>query len=117
MSWVKYLYNTTIIKSILVKIEPFFGYRVIIWFVTFQVEIIFCISLTFWLIGILKFETLLIYTSYPTGKITHADTDMGKILYPQAYMGNPIDIIFYDAYKYWMLLADGYIPVAIPNTI
>jgi hypothetical protein len=49
---------------------------------------------------------------YPTGKITHAGTGMGKILYPRAYMGNPMGRIFY-GYDYGMVLPDGYVPVAI----
>jgi hypothetical protein len=40
-------------------------------------------------IGILEFKTFLASTGYLTGKITHAGTGMGKILYPRAYMGNP----------------------------
>jgi hypothetical protein len=51
---------------------------------------------------------------YPTGKITHAGTSMGKILYPRAYMGNPMGRIFY-VYGYGMVLPDGYVPVAIPG--
>jgi hypothetical protein len=47
-------------------------------------------------------------TGYPTGKITRAGRGMGKILYPQAYMGNPTGMIFYDGYGYGMLLPDEY---------
>jgi hypothetical protein len=54
-------------------------------------------------------------TGYPTGKITRAGRGMGKILYPQAYMGNPTGMIFYDGYGYGMLLPDEYIPVTIPT--
>jgi hypothetical protein len=49
---------------------------------------------------------------YPTGKITHAGTSIGKILYPRAYMGNPTGMYFCDGYEYELLLPDGYIPVA-----
>lgn len=30
-------------------------------------------------------------------------------------MGKPIGMIFYDEYKYEMILTDGYISVVIPN--
>jgi hypothetical protein len=50
---------------------------------------------------------------FPTGKIIRADT--GKILYPCAYMGNSTGINFLDGYGYGMVLADGYISVAILN--
>lgn len=37
----------------------------------------------------LEFKISLAGTGYPTGKITHAGTGMGRILYPSAYMGSP----------------------------
>jgi hypothetical protein len=52
---------------------------------------------------------------YSAGKNTRAGTYTGKILYPQAYMGNPTDRIFFDEYRYGMILPDGYVPVAIPG--
>jgi hypothetical protein len=45
-------------------------------------------------IGILEFKTFLAGTGYSTGKNTRAGTSMGKILYPRAYMGNPMGRIF-----------------------
>jgi hypothetical protein len=45
-------------------------------------------------IGILEFKTFLASTGYPTGKNTSAGMSMGKILYPRAYMGNPMGRIF-----------------------
>jgi hypothetical protein len=67
-------------------------------------------------IGILEFKTFLVGTGYSTGKNTRAGTgtSMGKILYWRAYMGNPMDRIFFDGYGYAMVLPDGYVPVAIP---
>jgi hypothetical protein len=43
------------------------------------------------------------------GKITHTGTGMNKILYLQAYMGNPTSIIFCNGYVYG--------PVAISTSI
>jgi hypothetical protein len=54
-------------------------------------------------IGILEFKTFL------------ADTSVGKILYPRAYMGNPTGIIFLGGYVYGMVLPDEYVPVVIPK--
>ena len=42
----------------------------------------------------MEFKTFLAGMDYPTGKITHAGTGMGKILYPRAYMGNPMGRFF-----------------------
>jgi hypothetical protein len=42
----------------------------------------------------LQFKTFLLGTGYPTGKNIHAGTGMSKILYPRAYMGNPIGRFF-----------------------
>jgi hypothetical protein len=64
-------------------------------------------------IGILKFNSFLAGTSYPTGKNTRSGTGMGKILYPRVYMGNLTGRIFFDGYGYGMVLPDGYVPVAI----
>jgi hypothetical protein len=71
------------------------------------------VYLIFWVISILEFKTFLAGTGYPMGKNTHAGTGMGKILYPRAYMGNPMGRIFFDGYGYGMVLPDGYVPVAI----
>jgi hypothetical protein len=73
------------------------------------------VYLIFWVISILEFKTFLAGTGYPMGKNTHAGTGMGKILYPRAYMGNPMGRIFFDGYGYGMVLPDGYVPVAISN--
>jgi hypothetical protein len=40
---------------------------------------------------ILEFETFLAGMGHPTGKIIRAGTDMDKILYPPAYVDNPMD--------------------------
>jgi hypothetical protein len=42
----------------------------------------------------LEFKTFLAGTDYPTGKITRAGMGMGKIVYPRAYMGNPMGRLF-----------------------
>jgi hypothetical protein len=42
----------------------------------------------------MEFKTFLAGMDYPTGKITHAGTGMGKILYSRAYMGNPMGRFF-----------------------
>jgi hypothetical protein len=46
-------------------------------------------------------------------KIFLAGTGMGRILYPSAYMGSPMNTFFY-TYRYRMLLPMGYAPFAIP---
>jgi hypothetical protein len=66
-------------------------------------------------IVILEFKTFLAGTGYPTGKITRTGTSIGRILYPQAYMGNPTGRSFFDGYGYGTALPDGYVLVAIPN--
>jgi hypothetical protein len=62
-------------------------------------------------IDILEFEAFLAGTGYPMGKISRAGIGMGKIPYPQTYMGNPTGRILFDGYGYEMLLPDGYISV------
>jgi hypothetical protein len=52
-------------------------------------------------IGILEFKTFLAGTGYPTCKITHTSTCMGKILYPRAYMGNPTGRFFMGTGMEW----------------
>jgi hypothetical protein len=49
------------------------------------------------------------------GKISCTGMGMGKILYTQAYMGNPMGRILFDRYRYGMLVLDGYILVAVPK--
>jgi hypothetical protein len=66
-------------------------------------------------IDILEFKTFLTGTGYPTGKNTRAGIGTGKILYPRAYMSNPISRIFFGGYEYGMVLPDGYVRVAIPS--
>jgi hypothetical protein len=66
-------------------------------------------------IGILESNFFLAGTGYPMGKNTRAGTGMGKILYPRVYMGNPTGRIFFDGYRYGMVIPDGYVPVAIPS--
>jgi hypothetical protein len=51
-------------------------------------------------IGVLEFETFIAGMCYTKGKITRTNMGMGKILYPQAYMGNLMDTIFVDKYEY-----------------
>jgi hypothetical protein len=63
----------------------------------------------------LEFNSFRAGTGYPMGKNTRADTGMGKILYPRAYMGNLTGRFFFDGYGYRMVLPDGYVPVAIPR--
>jgi hypothetical protein len=59
-------------------------------------------------IGILEFKSSLEGTGYPTSKNIRAGTGMSKILYPRAYMDNPIGKIFFHGYKYRMVLPNGY---------
>jgi hypothetical protein len=66
-------------------------------------------------IGILEVETFLVVTCYSMGKVTHTSMGTGEISYSQIYMCNPMGRILFDGYGYGMILADGYILVAIYN--
>jgi hypothetical protein len=65
----------------------------------------------------IEIKTFLAGTGYSMGKNTRAGTGMGKILYPRAYIGNPMSRYFFDVYEYGMVLPDGYVPVAIPTCV
>jgi hypothetical protein len=80
-----------------------------------KLKLFLYVYLIFLVIGILEFKTFLAGTGYQMGKNTRAGMGMGKILYPRVYMGNPMDIIFFDGCEYGMVLPDGYVPVAIPT--
>jgi hypothetical protein len=73
------------------------------------------VYLIFWVISILEIKIFLAGMNYPTSKIIRVGTTMSKILYPWVYMSNLIGRIFFDTYRYRMVLPNGYVSVAIPS--